>query len=58
MAWRNSAFKKQYTILVRACIDLGYHLIVWRIVTVYSDPKAYRPITLLKISGKVLEKVV
>lgn len=41
MAWRNSAFKKQYTILVRACIDLGYHLIVWRIVTVVALQKRW-----------------
>ena len=68
MAWGNNAFKKQYTILLRACIDLGYHPIAWRTGTVvvlrkpgkkdYSDPKAYRPITLLKIPGKVLEKIV
>jgi hypothetical protein len=23
MAWENNAFKNQYTILLRACIDLG-----------------------------------
>ena len=68
MAWRNNAFKKQYTVLLRACIELGYHPTAWRTGTVvvlrkpgkedYSDPKAYRPITLLKIPGKVLEKIV
>jgi hypothetical protein len=68
MAWRNSAFKKHYIILRRACIDLEYHPIVRRTgigsgITEngeknYSNPKAYRPITLLKMPGKVLEKIV
>lgn len=25
MAWKNRAFRKQYAILLTACIDLGYH---------------------------------
>lgn len=68
MAWKNNAFRKQYTILLTACIDLGYHPTAWRTGTIvvlrkpgkkdYSDPKAYRPITLLKIPGKVLERIV
>jgi hypothetical protein len=67
MAWGNNAFKKQYTILLRACIDLGYHPIAWRTGTVvvlrrpgnkdYSNSKAYRPCWDLATKSEIVDKI-
>ena len=55
-------------IIIDACLQISYFPIKWKeaqILTIpkpgkpdYSDPKAYRPISLLPVLGKVLEKVI
>ncbi|VVT58418.1 uncharacterized protein SAPINGB_P006197 [Magnusiomyces paraingens] len=67
MAWLNKDFKERFFKLLQACVKFGYHPKVWRhgiIVVIpkpkkpdYSKPRAYRPISLLKIPSKVLEKL-
>ena len=67
-AWENKDYKARFFKLLQACVDLGYHPKVWRhgiIVVIpkpkkpdYSKPRAYRPISLLKIPSKVLEKII
>ena len=67
-AWKNTKFQKRFFRLLRACMWLGYHPKTWRegIILVipkphkpdYSKPRAYRPISLLKVQSKVLEKIV
>ncbi|VVT57090.1 uncharacterized protein SAPINGB_P005529 [Magnusiomyces paraingens] len=68
MAWLNKDFKERFFKLLQACVKFGYHPKVWRhgiIVVIpkpkkpdYSKPRAYRPISLLKIPSKVLEKII
>ncbi|VVT56562.1 uncharacterized protein SAPINGB_P005152 [Magnusiomyces paraingens] len=62
MAWLNKDFKERFFKLLQACVKFGYHPKVWRhgiIVVIpkpkkpdYSKPRAYRPISLLKIPSK------
>ncbi|VVT54760.1 uncharacterized protein SAPINGB_P004246 [Magnusiomyces paraingens] len=68
MAWLNKDFKERFFKLLQACVKFGYHPKAWRhgiIVVIpkpkksdYSKPRAYRPISLLKIPSKVLEKII
>lgn len=67
-AWNNNDFKTRFTEVLSAAVSLGYHPKIWRTGSIvvlkkpgkknYGVPKAYRPITLLKIPAKVLEKIV
>jgi hypothetical protein len=66
--WQSEIGKKWITVLVGKCLATGYHPIVWRKAIVvalkkpnkpdYSNPQAYRLITLLECLGKVLETVI
>ena len=66
--WEVQEYKEAMFALLAACVKYGYHPKIWRIGTVivlrkpnkksYDDPKSYRPITLLKIPSKVLEKIM
>lgn len=66
--WEVQAFKDTFFALLEVCVRFGYHPKTWRIGTVvvlrkpnkksYDDPKSYRPITLLKVPSKVLEKII
>ena len=67
-AWRSNTGKQYILLLVRKCLEAGYHPKAWRraIVVVlrkpgkpdYSNLRAYRLITLLECLGKILEKIV
>ena len=60
--------KKQFRHLFQACYDLGYHPRPFKEANTiilkkpqkpdYSEPKAYRPITLLDTLGKALKAVI
>ena len=62
------AFQKRLFTLLQSCVKLGYHRKIWKkaIIMVipkrnkpdYTKPRAYRPISLLKVTSKVLEKIV
>lgn len=68
LAWKNKEFQKRFAILLNACIAYGHHPEPWRdslIVVLpkpgkkdYTEPRAYRPIALIKTMSKVLEKIV
>ncbi|CAK1591641.1 unnamed protein product [Parnassius mnemosyne] len=57
-----------YLSLANKCLELGHFPIIWKEAVVvvlrkpgredYTHPKAYRPIGLLSVMGKVLEKMV
>lgn len=59
---------KLFLSIANKCLKLGYFPDVWKEVTVivlnkpgwerYTDPKAYRPIGLLPVLGKIFEKMV
>ena len=63
MAWKNRLFK-----LLQSCVKLGCYPKISKeaIIMVipkpnkpdYTKPRAYRPISLLKVTSKVLEKIV
>jgi hypothetical protein len=66
-AWKCEEFKKRFTALVSACVNMGYHPHLWRTSCTVVIPKpnkdkhevrAYRPIALLNTMGKVVEKIV
>jgi hypothetical protein len=67
-AWTHNQGKHLILTLIRKCLAAGYHPIAWRKATAvalckpnkpdYSNPHAYRLITLLECLGKLLEKVV
>lgn len=54
--------------LLNKCLTIGYFPVIWKQATVvvlrkpgkgdYTNPKAYRPIGLLPVLGKVLEKIL
>ena len=60
--------KTHLQFIINACLQLSYFPTKWKeaqVLTIpkpgkpdYSDPKAYRPISLLPVLGKVLEKVI
>ncbi|KAJ3562483.1 hypothetical protein NP233_g9541 [Leucocoprinus birnbaumii] len=66
--WAWSSAPTEITILLRRCLKMGFHPAQWRRAVAvalckpnkpdYSQPRAYRLITLLECMGKVLEKVV
>ncbi|KAF5313929.1 hypothetical protein D9619_013084 [Psilocybe cf. subviscida] len=68
--WAWSSHKgKQYTLLLmRKCLQVGHHPRSWRKAVAvalrkpnkpdYSNPRAYRLITLLECMGKILERIV
>jgi hypothetical protein len=67
-AWQNETCSRYITALFQKCIQTGYHPKAWRkavAVTLrkpnkpdYSNPRAYRLITLLESLGKILEKII
>ena len=67
-AWSLDEGRSLIHSLVRKCLATGYHPKIWRKATAvalrkpnkpdYSNPRAYRLITLLGCLGKLLEKVV
>jgi hypothetical protein len=66
LKWAHAACPDALTVIFNLCLTLGVH--PWNTVTIvvlnkpqkldYSQPKAYRPISLLECTGKVLEKIV
>ncbi len=66
--WQSETGRKRITSLLGKCLTAGYHPIAWRKAIAialkkpnkpdYSNPRAYRLITLLESLGKVLEKVI
>ena len=67
-AWQIDDARKYIILLMRRCLQVGYHPKSWRRATAvalrkprkpdYSNPRAYRLITLLECLGKVLERIV
>jgi len=67
-AWENPTFSQYTTALMQKCLATGYHPKAWRKAIAvalrkpnkpdYSNPSAYRLITLLECLGKILEKVI
>ena len=67
-AWQNPTCKLYIEALMRRCLETGYHPKSWRKAVAvvlrkpnkpdYSNPRAYRLITLLECFGKILEKIV
>ena len=67
-AWNNNDGRKYITTLMQKCLETGYHPQAWRKAIAvalrkpnkpdYSNPRAYRLITLLECLGKVLEKII
>ena len=67
-AWRCETGQQYILALMRKCLEAGYHPRSWRRAIAvalrkpgkpdYSNPRAYRLITLLECLGKVLEKIV
>jgi len=67
-AWQNPTCKLYIEALMRRCLETGYHPKAWRKAVAvvlrkpnkpdYSNPRAYRLITLLECFGKILEKIV
>jgi hypothetical protein len=66
LKWAHAACPEMLTIIFNLCLTTGTH--PWNAATIvvlnkpqkpdYSQPKAYRPISLLECTGKALEKVV
>jgi hypothetical protein len=66
LKWAHVAHPEALTIIFNLCLTTGTH--PWNAATVvvlnkpqkpdYSQPKAYRPISLLECTGKALEKIV
>jgi hypothetical protein len=66
LKWAHVAHPEVLTIIFNLCLSLGVH--PWNTATIvvlnkpqkpdYSQPKAYRPISLLECTGKALEKIV
>ena len=67
-AWNNETGQKHITALLQKCLRHGYHPKSWRKAVAialrkpnkpdYSNPRAYRLITLLECLAKVLERIV
>lgn len=67
-AWLSELGKQYLTLLMRKCLQTGYHPKHWRRAIAialrkpnkpdYSSPRAYRLITLLECMGKILERIV
>ena len=67
-AWSCEAGRKHIVKLMQQCLTAGYHPKQWRKAIAvalrkpnkpdYSNPRAYRLITLLECLGKILEKIV
>ena len=67
-AWNNPTGQKHITALIQKCLRKGYHPKPWRRAIAialrkpnkpdYSNPRAYRLITLLECLAKVLERIV
>ena len=66
--WANATGQKHIIALMRKCLRNGYHPKSWRKAIAialrkpnkpdYSNPRAYRLITLLECLGKILERIV
>ena len=66
MAWNNRLVKTRLFKLVKSCVRLGYHPKIWEKATImvipkpnkpdYTEPRAYRPIPLLKDTSKISGK--
>ncbi|KAJ3516558.1 hypothetical protein NMY22_g14182 [Coprinellus aureogranulatus] len=67
-AWTSEHGRKYTVALMRKCLQAGYHPKSWRQAVAvalrkpnkpdYSNPRAYRLITLLECLGKVLERII
>lgn len=67
-AWRSETGRQYILPLMQKCLEAGYHPKAWRRAIAvalrkpgkpdYSNPRAYRLITLLECLGKILEKIV
>ncbi|TFK63831.1 hypothetical protein BDN72DRAFT_746972, partial [Pluteus cervinus] len=67
-AWDTEQGSTLITALMQKCTETGYHPIAWRRAIAialrkpgkpdYSNPRAYRLITLLECLGKILEKII
>ena len=67
-AWGNTMGRKDITSLLQKCLWKGYHPKAWRKAIAvaipkpnkpdYSNPRAYRLITLLECLAKILERIV
>ncbi|KAF5319459.1 hypothetical protein D9619_008774 [Psilocybe cf. subviscida] len=67
-AWATGKGKRYIYLLMNKCLQVGYHPRSWRQAVAvalrkpnkpdYSNPRAYRLITLLECLGKVLERIV
>ena len=66
LKWANTAYPEVFTHLFNLSLSTGIH--VWKHATIvpiakpnkpdYSAPKAYRPVSLMECTGKLLEKVI
>ena len=68
MAWKNRLFKTRLFKPLKFCVKLKYYPKMWKEAIIMVIPKpnkpdynisrTYRPISLLKITSKILEKIV
>ena len=67
-AWNNKSSQEHITALIQKCLCKGYHPKAWRKAVAvairkpnkpdYSNPRAYRLITLLECLAEILERIV